>query len=132
MSCSRWKESEAIEWSDQIGNSGFYIVDRTTGWYEEIYNCPFCGSLLDENGCTKEVNNEKLVEEITDTINDYILPYDDSLEFLYETKEKLEDCYDKVRETDWVGKDLICDHITDYITAVGIDIKNMTLGGEGR
>ena len=53
MSCDKWLESEAIEYSDPIGYKGFYIVSRITDGFEEIEYCPFCGSELDDDGCTK-------------------------------------------------------------------------------
>jgi hypothetical protein len=55
MACDRWRETNAIEYSDPIGNKGFYIVSRLTDEFEKIDNCPFCGSKLNKDGCTKAV-----------------------------------------------------------------------------
>lgn len=52
MLCGKTKEKLPVEKYGPVGQEGWFIVDRITNQYVEIYYCPQCGSELDKKGCS--------------------------------------------------------------------------------
>ena len=59
MSCNEWDKAndadkELFKTYEEFEPVGIeWWLQNTIGFCFKIYNCPFCGSELNENGCTK-------------------------------------------------------------------------------